>query len=96
MIASFADATTEDIFNGDDTKAARKIPKGIWPVVFRKLDMLQAATSLLDLRSPPSNHLEALKGNLRGKHSIRVNDQFRIVFAWNDGHASDVQVIDYH
>jgi proteic killer suppression protein len=96
MIVSFADATTEDIFHGLDTKAARKIPKDIWPVARRKLDMLNAAHSLQDLRSPPSNRLEALKGNLQGKYSIRVNDQFRIVFAWSDGAASDVQITDYH
>lgn len=96
MITNFADQATEDVFNGVDTRAARSIPKAIWSVVFRKLDALNAATTLLDLRSPPSNHLEALKGKLQGKYSIRVNDQFRVVFAFKDGNASDVSVTDYH
>ena len=96
MIASFFDTASADLFDGNDTKAARSIPKAIWPVVRRKLDMLNAAASLLDLRSPPNNRLEALKGNLAGKHSIRVNDQYRIVFVWKDGTASNVHVTDYH
>jgi proteic killer suppression protein len=96
VIVDFADATTEDIFHGNDTKAARAIPKAIWSVVRRKLDMLNGAANLLDLHVPPNNRLEALKGALKGKHSIRVNDQFRVVFVWNDGVASGVKVTDYH
>ena len=61
----------------------------------RKLDMLNAAHSLMDLRSPPGNRLEALRGNLRGMHSIRINDQWRVVFRWQEG-AHEVQIIDYH
>jgi proteic killer suppression protein len=96
VIANFFDTATADIFNGNDTKAARSIPKAIWPIVIRKLDLLNAATNLLDLRVPPNNRLEALKGNMKGKHSIRVNDQYRIVFTWQNGTASDVRVTDYH
>ncbi len=96
MITDFADAATEDVFNGDDTKAARSLPRDLWSVIRRKLDMLNAATTLLDLRVPPNDRLEALKGNLKGKHSIRVNDKYRVVFKWKDGQASAVQVTDYH
>jgi proteic killer suppression protein len=96
VITDFADAATEDVFNGDDTKAARSLPRDLWSVIRRKLDMLNAATTLLDLRVPPNDRLEALKGNLKGKHSIRVNDKYRVVFKWKDGQASAVQVTDYH
>ncbi|MGO8998103.1 MAG: type II toxin-antitoxin system RelE/ParE family toxin [Polyangiaceae bacterium] len=96
MITSFADAATEDLFHGADTKAARTIPKAIWTVARRKLDMLNAATTLLDLKTPSSNSLEALKRDLKGKHSIRVNDQYRVIFTWKSGNAEDVIVRDYH
>jgi proteic killer suppression protein len=96
MIVSFHDQTTEDIYNGEDTKAARKIPKDIWPVARRKLDMINAANDVNDLKSPPGNRLEKLKGNLAGKYSIRVNDQYRIVFEFANGNASDVWLTDYH
>jgi proteic killer suppression protein len=96
MIINFADQSTEDIFNGFDTKQARRIPSSVWIIAIRKLDMLNAAHELKDLRIPPANHLEALKGKWTGSHSIRINDQFRIVFKWTDRNARDVQVIDYH
>ena len=96
VIINFFDQTSEDIFNGVDTKQARRISSGIWRIAVRKLDLLNAAHELKDLRIPPSNRLEALKGNLKGKHSIRINDQYRIVFEWSDGNAKDVQIIDYH
>jgi proteic killer suppression protein len=96
MIINFADQVTEDIFNGLDTKRARRIPSVVWRIAIRKLDMLNAAHELKDLRVPPANHLETLKGKWTGLHSIRVNDQFRIVFTWIDGNARDVQIIDYH
>ena len=96
MIRGFADQATEDLYHGKSSKHARKVPKSIWRVVQRKLDLLNRAVSLRDLRVPPSNRLEKLRGNLEGFHSIRVNDQYRIIFAFRDGDAYDVQVLDYH
>lgn len=96
MIQSFVDATTEDIFNGKDSKAARKVEKAVWPVVRRKLDMVNAAAKLDDLRVPPGNRLEELKGNQRGRHSIRVNERWRITFRFENGNAQSVRCEDYH
>jgi len=96
VIRGFADQGTEDLYHGKSSKHARKVPKSIWRVVQRKLDLLNRAVSLRDLRVPPSNRLEKLRGNLEGFHSIRVNDQYRIIFAFRDGDAYDVQVLDYH
>lgn len=95
MIASFADTTTEDIFNGKNTKAARRIPKGLWKIAARKLSSLDYAKELRDLSSP-GNNLEKLKGALAGKYSIRINDQFRIVFNFDRGDAGNVVITDYH
>ncbi len=94
MIRSFGDKATEDVFNGLDTKRAHRFGTVV-KVATRKLDMLNAAHRLDDLRAPPANRLEALKGELKGLYSIRVNDQFRIVFRWDDG-AHDVRITDYH
>ena len=96
MIASFADRATEALFHGKGGKAVRRIPSDIQPVAVRKLDLVNAAHELQDLRVPLGNRLEALKGSLRGKHSIRINDQWRIVFRWKDGDAYEVEVDDYH
>ena len=97
MIVSFADAGTEDVFQGRDTRAARRAcPAKLWPIVQRKLDQLNAAVSLGSLRVPPGNRLEALKGNRAGRFSIRVNDQFRICFGWTKAGPSDVEIADYH
>ncbi|MGD0036236.1 MAG: type II toxin-antitoxin system RelE/ParE family toxin [Bacteroidota bacterium] len=96
MIINFADQSTEDIFSGLDTKQARRIPSSVWKIAIRKLDMSNAAHELKDLRIPPANHLETLKGKWTGSHSIRIDDQFRIVFKWTDRNARDVQIIDYH
>ena len=95
MILSFADAATEDIFNGRNTKAARRVPKELWKIAARKLSALDYAKDLLDLSSP-GNNLEKLKGALSGKYSIRINDQFRIVFNFERGEATNVVVTDYH
>jgi toxin HigB-1 len=65
-------------------------------VALRKLDMLNAASELMDLRSPPGNRLEALKGGRKGQHSIRINDQWRLCFVWSDHGAEDVEIVDYH
>lgn len=92
MISSFADRTTEDIYHGAETKAARRIPKELWPVARRKLDMLNRATVPEDLKSPPGNRLKRV-----GKvYAIRINDQFRITFMFEAGNASDVLITDYH
>lgn len=96
MIQSFADPSTEDLFNGKDSKTARKIEKDVWPIVRRKLDMVNAAAELDDLRVPPGNRLEALKGDQKGRHSIRVNDRLRITFRFQDGNAHEVRCEDYH
>lgn len=95
MIASFADAATEDIFNGRNTKAARRVPKDLWRIAARKLAALDYANELRDLSSP-GNNLEKLKGALSGKYSIRINDQFRIVFNFERDEASNVVITDYH
>ncbi len=97
MIQGFSDEGTEDIWNGEDTKAARKAcPKTLWPAAVRKLDMLNAAHEGRDLQVPPGNRFERLKGELSGKCSIRINDQYRIVFRWQAGNATDVEITDYH
>ncbi|MPZ70719.1 MAG: hypothetical protein GEU71_14500 [Actinobacteria bacterium] len=96
MIASFRDRATEALFQGETGKAIGRVPSDIRSVAVRKLDLLNAAHELQDLRVPLGNRLEALKGELRGKHSIRVNDQWRIVFRWKDGDAHDVEIDDYH
>ena len=96
MIRSFGDRTTEDLFHGRNTAAVRRLSAEIKRAAARKLDMIEAAADLGDLRSPPGNRLEALAGDLKGQHSIRVNDQWRIVFRWKDGAAEDVRFVDYH
>ena len=96
MLRTFRDDTTRDIFDGTNTKAYRRVPLDIHPVAHRKLDLLNGAAILGDLRVPPGNRLEDLKGDLKGFHSIRVNDQWRIVFRWVDNGADDVQIQDYH
>jgi toxin HigB-1 len=97
MITDFADQGTEDIFNGRDTKAARRIcPGNLWKIARRKLDQLNAATRLDTLRMPPGNRLESLKGDRQGQFAIRINDQFRLCFRWTDNWAGDVKIVDYH
>ncbi len=93
VITSFADRRTKDLFGRDCLKG---LSAEVQRAALRKLLILDAATRIEDLRVPPGNRLEALRGNLRGFHSIRVNDQWRIVFRWSDGNASDVRIIDYH
>jgi toxin HigB-1 len=96
VIQSFGDAPTEDVYHGRDTKQARKLPKQLWGVIHRKLDMVTAAQTLHDLRVPPANKLEELTYDRPGYHSIRVNDQYRIVFRFEGGNAHDVTCEDYH
>ena len=96
MIASFGDKGTEALFNGGPRKAFKLFPPDILASALRKLDMLNAAPTLGDLASPPGNRLEALSGDLAGFHSIRINDQWRIIFRWQGSEAFEVQVTDYH
>ena len=96
MIRTLADDTTRDIWNGVNSKAARRIPKALWPVARRKLDQIDAVTILDDLRMPPGNRLHALSDDLAGYHAIRVNDQYRIVFRFEGPDAFDVRCTDYH
>jgi toxin HigB-1 len=97
MIRSFKNAGTEDIFNGKDSSVARKIcPKALWKQAVRKLDLLDSVTTLNELRVPPGNRLERLKGDRQEQYSIRINDQYRICFIWADMEADEVEIVDYH
>ncbi len=96
MILSFSDRATEDLYHARPSKHARRFPTTIVRVALRKLDVLNAAHELKDLREPPGNRLEALKGDLEGFHSIRINDQWRIVFRWSGNGAANVRITDYH
>ena len=96
MISSFGDKRTGDLFDGRNTAAVRRIAMDIRSTVVRKLDLVQGAEKLIDLRSPPGNRLEALSGNLSGFYSIRVNNQWRIIFRWESDKAHEVKLIDYH
>jgi proteic killer suppression protein len=93
MIKSFKCKETEKIYN---RLFSQRLPHDIQKVAINKLWMLDAATSLEDLKVPPSNHLESLKGNRKGQHSIRINQQWRICFKWHDGNSYNVEIVDYH
>jgi len=93
MIRSFKCRETEKIYNG---LISRKFPVIIQARAFNKLAAIQVSITLEDLRSPPSNHLEQLKGNRKGQYSIRINKQFRICFKWKEGYAEEVEIVDYH
>jgi toxin HigB-1 len=93
MIVSFASSETEKIWNGDVLK---KLPKEIQAIGRRKLRMLNNSVDLADLRIPPSNRLEKLSGKLKNFYSIRINDQWRIIFKWSAGNASEIKILDYH
>ena len=97
MIQSFKDQGTRDVFDRSRSKrAAKTCPPDLWAVAGRKLDQLNQADALDDLRVPPRNRLEALKGDRRGQHSIRINDQFRVCFRWTSAGPEDVEIVDYH
>ena len=96
MIQSFGDEATADLFRERNTRAARRIPRDLWRGVQRKLKALDVAARLGDLTIPSGNRLEALKGDQVGRHSIRINDRYRITFRWEQGHAYEVCVEDYH
>ncbi|WP_337171399.1 type II toxin-antitoxin system RelE/ParE family toxin [Gemmatimonas aurantiaca] len=93
MIASFADRDSERLF---DRQPVRRFPPSLRGVMLRKLLVLDAAVALEELRVPPGNRLEKLKGDRAGQHSIRVNQQWRVCFRWKDGAAHDVEIVDYH
>ncbi len=96
MIESFADAALEHLYYAGPSRATRRIPADLHRAINRRLAYLHDAVDINDLRVPPANHLEALKGDLAGWHSMRVNDQWRIAFRWNNGAAHDVKLVDYH
>ena len=93
MIASFRDAETAAIWQG---RRSRRLPSDIQDAALRKLRLLHNAKRIDDLRVPPGNRLEALKGDREGQHSIRINSQWRICFTWKDNHAHQVEIVDYH
>jgi proteic killer suppression protein len=96
VIRSFKNRLAEDLFHGRATTATRRFPPDVRSSAQRKLQYLNAAVRLEDLKVPPGNRLEALKGALKGFHSIRINDQWRVVFRWSAQGADEVQVTDYH
>lgn len=93
MIKSFADKATAAVFDG---RFVRKLPHEIQAKARRQLKFIEAMSKIEELRLPPGNHLELLSGNRAGQWSIRINDQWRICFNWEDGHAADVEIVDYH
>jgi proteic killer suppression protein len=93
MIVSFRDTETSTIWEG---RRSRRLPGDIQPVALRKLRLINNARRLDDLRVPPGNRLEALQAERHGQHSIRINDQWRICFVWREGHAHQVEIVDYH
>lgn len=97
MITSFADSGTEDVFNGKDSKRARKAcPNSIWNVAQRKLDQLDSVARLDELKIPRGNEFEELKGDRKGEYSIRINKQYRVTFRWAETGPHDVKIEDYH
>jgi proteic killer suppression protein len=97
VIQSFRDTGTQDVFDGKNTKAARRrCPQSLWRIAARKLDQLDSVISLNELRVPPGNCLEALKGDRKGQHSIRINERYRICFVWTDIGPDAVEIVDYH
>ena len=97
MIQSFKDTGTQDIFNGENTKDARKsCPMSLWTVAARTLDQLDSVTTLQELKIPPGNQLEPLLGDRQGQHSIRINEKYRVCFIWTDLGPDQAEIIDYH
>ena len=97
MINSFLNKGTEDVFNGKNTKDARKTcPKNLWKIAVRTLDQIDSIIKLEELRIPPGNRFESLSGDRKMEHSIRINNQYRICFIWKSEGADQVEIIDYH
>ncbi|MGY8776798.1 MAG: type II toxin-antitoxin system RelE/ParE family toxin [Longimicrobiales bacterium] len=97
MIQSFGDQGTRDVFDGVRSKKAGKTcPPNLWAVARRKIDQVNQADLLEDLKVPPNNRLELLKGDRKGQHSIRINDQYRVCFRWTASGPTNVEIVDYH
>jgi len=97
MIQSFKNNATEDIFDGLASRVARKCcPQSIWPVARRKMDQINRVRDITELKVPPGNRLERLKGDRENQYSIRINQKYRICFIWEEGHAYDIEITDYH
>ncbi|MBF0274186.1 MAG: type II toxin-antitoxin system RelE/ParE family toxin [Nitrospinae bacterium] len=97
MIKSFKNTGTEDIFNGKNTRFARKTcPKTLWRIAGRKLDQLDSVKELNELNVPPGNKFEVLSGDRKGQYSIRINKQYRLCFIWSNSNPDQVEIVDYH
>lgn len=96
MVGSFNSKTAEDIFHGYNSRYARMIPLELKAKICRLLDQLNAAKDVYDMGIPPGNRLERLQGDLKNKWSVRINKQWRIIFAWDNGIAKEVDIVDYH
>lgn len=97
MIKSFHDQGTEDVFDGGNSREARRCcPRDLWAIVRRKLDQINRVREIGELAIPPGNRLEHLRGDRKDQYAIRINQQFRICFIWEDGHAYEVEIVDYH
>lgn len=97
MILSFEGQGTEDVYNGVSSRVARRCcPESLWSVARRKLDQINKVQELRELAIPPGNRLERLQGDRRNQYSIRINQKFRICFQWENGHAYQVEIADYH
>jgi proteic killer suppression protein len=97
MIRSFKDRGTENVFNGENTKEARRCcPQSLWTIAARKLDQLDSVQGLDELRIPPGNRLEQLSGDRAGQLSIRINEQYRVCFHWSEAGPAEVEIVDYH
>ena len=97
VIRSFADQATEDIFDGNESRRARsRLPAALWRVARRKLTQVNRVRDLRELAVPPGNRLQRLSGDRAGQHSVRINEQYRVCFRWEAGHADDVEITDYH
>jgi len=97
MIINFDDKGTEDVYNGVNSRLARKtLPVELRRIALRKFYFLENAVNLEDLRMPPGNHLEVLHGDRRGQHSIRINVRYRICFVWSENGSKQVEIVDYH
>ena len=96
MIRNFASKTAEDIFNGENSKKARRVPVELHSKARRLLDQLNAAPSLEFMKIPPGNKFEPLQGDMKGLYSVRINDQWRVVFDWEENSPGEVDILDYH